>query len=150
MAGQSSPRKAGNKEKQASGGNWGHPRRFVKSITDVSFPDDDAPEAGKKGPRRKRKRARAARVWSPCPFCGAEMRLPEEERVRLPFLGADRKECECGAVNDECPACHSRLGVMRLEGEYRHNASWNGCGFRGRRLARNPEKRPDSPGPGHA
>lgn len=66
-----------NKEKQAVGGNWGHPRPFIKSQTKVVPPKDNDEVQYKKVKRNKKKKKPYIYPGHCCPFCNKELPIDD-------------------------------------------------------------------------
>ena len=80
-----------NKEKQAAGGNWGHPRKWLKRHTKID--DPLIPERTKKVKSRKKKKKKPKKVfvWYACPFCGKEIPIdPKKKDKGFLFLSRIR------------------------------------------------------------
>jgi hypothetical protein len=123
------PRRVNNKEKQASVGNWGHPRPFLKRKTKIK----PYPAAPKHRSKKKRPRKSSFISFHVCPFCHAE--LPPKPGLTISFLPRNRvDECpECKArMVPECPACKRDTWYDPEKEEYKHQ--WFGCGFSGKKI----------------
>ncbi len=128
-----------NKEKQAAGGNWGHPRKWTKRHTKLD--DPLIPERPRKRQRKNKKRKKLF-TWCKdlCPFCGIELpidKTKKEPMNKLLFWRQPRVEvcpnCHARHVDKSCPCYNGDTWIK--EGIYKHNDPWN-CGFTGKKIFR--------------
>lgn len=120
-----------NKEKQAAGGNWGHPRKYTKRKTKI--PNPLIPECSRSSRKRKKKKDKKPYIWhfEVCPFCGEERKKLNNKdswfRNREDFC----RKCGAKEVKGECPACHRTAWIKN---EYYKHEGFYTCGFSGKKF----------------
>ena len=119
--------KANNKDKKAAGGNWGHPRPFVKKHTNVPEIDDEPPRRRAKRKNKKKPKKKLIYEGHICPHCNHPLELLETKRFFV-FETTEDVCRKCGAKKGECPCCHRES--WEKDGYFIHNRSF-GCSFRG-------------------
>jgi hypothetical protein len=136
------PKRINNKEKQASAGNWGHPRPFLKKMTKVI----PYPSTWRKANRKRKEKKKWRGLFEVCPFCDndlVKLEKTEEEKNSLRFISIfDKYEKKCRACGahevPDCPCCHRPTWYK--DGIYKHNGYISFCGFTGKRLKRDNNK----------
>ena len=115
-----------NKEKQFSGKNWGHPRKYTKKHTNIANPlIPEVPKYRKK--RRKTVGQKKCLPFGACPFCEKELKQIDEEKHWI-FSSLESFCRHCGAKEvDVCPACKRKTWIKN--NLYKHQS--HGCGFEG-------------------
>jgi len=131
-----SPQKITNKIKKIFGGNWGHPRKFVKrhtNIPDPLFPDPEGP-VKMKSLKRKHKHEPKPYPGHCCPFCGKELPIDETKTQKYFFFSERVNTCPvCKAYEvPECPACKRKTWYDPESRIFKHQGVL-GCGFNGLR-----------------
>lgn len=126
------PTRINSKVQQFFGGNWGHPRPYIKKKTEIKPLRTSAPK------RRKKKKVKKSWFWKACPFCGEEIKSKPGENKYSIFNKIYDKECGCGAKEvEECPCCHRKTWFK--DEIYKHEGYIN-CGFVGKKLRRKNER----------
>jgi len=123
-----------NKEKQSVGGNWGHPRKYIKKHTKLPDPLISLGTINY-GLRKRKKREKKEFVskFETCPFCQNKLSMTEGTKNSNGYLlwwVHTEKWCrKCGASQiPECPACKKPTWLNK-GGLYKH--PYMGCGFEG-------------------
>ena len=116
-----------NKEKRFAGGNWGHPRKWLKRHTKIQ----DPPEVPRHHKRKKKKKKLWINPREVCPFCKKELAIVGEANNFSIFAPRETTCRFCGATVVECPAC--KRGTWRLDEIYKHQTRILSCGFVGKR-----------------
>ena len=116
----------GNKEKRFAGGNWGHPRKWLKRHTKIQ----DPPEVPRHHKRKKKKKKPWVNDRGVCPFCKKELQIIGEI---IGIFAPRENNCKyCGAEVVECPSC--RRGTWKSkDGIYKHQTRVFSCGFVGQK-----------------
>lgn len=133
--------KINKKEQQYAGGNWGHPRKYVKKHTEIANPL--GPDIEKRPPSKKKDKKKTVapkkywNVYDRCPFCEEELQKIEKKPIEVAgklfsvFPNREKFCRKCGACEvKECPAC--KHSTWYRDEIYKH--LFYGCGFSGKKL----------------
>lgn len=123
-----------NKEKQFVGGNWGHPRKFIKKHTEI--PNPLIPKEPKIFSSRKyKKKHKWIDYYKLCPFCLNELKeIGTFKKFNLFLSTKYADKCICGAkmIKNGCPCCKNDTWLK--DEIYKHKKlSYLNCGFIGRK-----------------
>ena len=116
----SSRTKIGGKIKQAAGGNWGHPRKYVKKHTNIERVFKEGRHQGTRRKKKKKVRSEYHPFRGYCPFCKEPLDKEDSSKPDW-YLDNYSGECRnCGTcLVDHCPAC-GRSTWMDVNCVYKH------------------------------